>query len=137
MQRAHTAHKSGYFVARHFADRADVLVDSGGFVFYNQYSMNYRFNPDVYVALGVDKAAIHRRNGYVIWEAGKPPDFALEVAEVASETTHRRDTGENRVCTPAFGIAKYWRVDPTGGDYYGYALAGDAPVDGVSSCSED
>ena len=128
MQQAPTVHKGSYFVARHFADRPDVLVDSGGFVFYNQYSMNYRFNPDLYVAVGVDKAAIRQRNGYVIWEAGKPPDFALEVA---SETTHRRDTAEKTGLYASVGITEYWRVDPTGGDLYGYPLAGDILVDGI------
>ena len=128
MQQAPTVHKSGYFVARHFSNRADVLVDSGGFVFYNRYSMNYRFNPDLYVAFDVDKAAIRQRNGYVIWEAGKPPDFALEVA---SETTHRRDTAEKTGLYASVGITEYWRVDPTGGDFYGYPLAGDVLVDGI------
>lgn len=128
MQQAPTVHKSGYFVARHFADRGDVLVDSGGFVFYNRYSMNYRFNPDLYVAFDVDQAAIRQRNGYVIWEAGKPPDFALEVA---SETTHRRDTSEKTGLYASVGIIEYWRVDPTGGDLYGYPLAGDVLVDGI------
>ena len=64
--------KSGYFVARHFAGRPDVLVRTDGFIYYNQYSMNYHFRPDLYVAFGVDKDAIRRRNGYVIWEVGKP-----------------------------------------------------------------
>ena len=120
--------KSGYFMRRHFAGRRDVLVDSGGLVFYNQYSMSYRFRPDLYVAFGVDKDAIRRRNGYVIWEAGKPPDFALEVA---SESTHLRDTGEKAGLYASVGIAEYWRVDPTGGELYGDALAGDVLVDGV------
>ena len=123
-----TRDKSGFFVRRHFSSRPDVLVDSGGFVFYNQYSMNYRFRPDLYVAFGVDESAIRRRNGYVIWEAGKPPDFALEVA---SETTHLRDTGEKSGLYAGVGIAEYWRVDPTGGELYGYPLAGDVLVDGI------
>ncbi len=123
-----TRDKSGFFVRRHFSSRSDVLVDSGGFVFYNQYSMDYRFRPDLYVAFGVDESAIRRRNGYVIWEAGKPPDFALEVA---SETTNQRDTGEKPGLYASVGITEYWRVDPTGGDLYGYPLAGDVLVDGI------
>ena len=123
-----TKDKSGYFVRRHFSSRPDVLVDSGGFVFYNQHSMNCRFRPDLYVAFGVDEAAIRRRNGYVIWEAGKPPDFALEVA---SETTHEWDTGGKPGLYASVGITEYWRVDPTGGELYGYALAGDVLVEGV------
>ena len=31
----------------------------------------------------------------------------------------------------AFGIPEYWRVDPTGGQYYETGLAGDRLVDGV------
>ena len=123
-----TVNKSGYFVRRHFAGRLDVLVDSGGFVFYNRYSMNYRFKPDLYVAFRVDKTAIRRRNGYVIWEAGKPPDFALEVA---SETTSERDTAEKPGLYASVGITEFWRVDPTGGDWYGYPIAGDVLVDGI------
>ena len=120
--------KSGYFVARHFAGRPDVLVRTDGFVFYNEYNMNYRFRPDLYVAFGVDKAAIRSRNGYVIWETGKPPDFALEVA---SESTNERDTGEKPGLYASVGIPEYWRADPTGGDLYGYPLAGDVLIDGI------
>ena len=115
--RAPTIDKSGYFVARHFAGSPDVLVRTEGFIYYNEYDMNYRFQPDLYVASGVDADAIRQRNGYVIWEAGKPPDFALEVA---SETTHRRDTAEKTGLYASVGITEYWRVDPTGGDLYGY-----------------
>ena len=120
--------KSGYFVARHFAGRPDVMVRTDGFIFYNEYNMNYRFRPDLYVAFGVDKDAIRRRNGYVVWEVGKAPDFALEVA---SETTNERDTGEKPGLYASVGIGEYWRVDPTGGDFYGYPLAGDVLVDGI------
>ena len=44
--------------------------------------------------------------------------------KVASKTTHDRDTGFQRELYASLGIAEYWRVDPTGGDRYGYALAG-------------
>lgn len=123
-----TIDKSGYFVARHFGGRPDVLVRTEGFIYYNQYDMNYRFQPDLYVASGVGADAIRERNGYVIWEVGKAPDFALEIA---SESTNRRDTGEKPGLYASVGITEYWRVDPTGGDLYGYALAGDVLVDGI------
>lgn len=128
MTESPTVNKSVYFVRRHFAGRPDVLVDTGGFVFYNQFSMNYRFCPNLYVAFAVDKDAIRRRNGYIIWEAGKPPDFALEVA---SASTNARDTAEKPGLYASVGITEYWRVDPTGGELYGYPLAGDVLVDGV------
>ncbi len=128
MLQAPTIDKGGYFVGRHFSGRPDVLVRTDGFIFYNQYNMNYRFKPDLYVAFGVDADAIRRRNGYVIWEVGKPPDFALEVA---SETTHEWDTGGKPGLYAGVGIAEYWRVDPSGGDLYGYPLAGDVLVGGI------
>ena len=120
--------KSGYFVARHFAGRSDVMVRTGGFVFYNEYRMNYRFRPDLYVAFGVDRDDIRRRNGYVVWKMGKPPDFVLEVA---SETTSEWDTGGKPGLYSGIGIPEYWRVDPTGGEFYGYPIAGDLLVNGV------
>ena len=80
------------------------------------------------MAFGADESAIRRRNGYVIWEAGKPPDFALEVA---SGSTHEWDTGGKPGLYASVGITEYWRVDPTGGDLYGYALSRDVLVDGV------
>ena len=120
--------KSGYFVARHFAGRSDVMVRTGGFVFYNEYRMDYRFRPDLYVAFGVDRDAIRRRNGYVVWKMGKPPDFVLEVA---SETTSEWDTGGKPGLYSRIGIPEYWRVDPTGGEFYGYPIHGDMLVNGV------
>ena len=75
--------------------------------------MNYRFRPNLYVAFAVDKGVIRRRNGYVVWEAGKPPDFALEVA---SANTNARDTAEKPGLYASVGITEYLRVDPTGGE---------------------
>ena len=74
----------------YFLDRSDVFIDSGGFVFYQPGDMSARVRPDLYIAFGVDQDAIRRRNGYVVWEVGRPPDFVLEIA---SETTHSVDTG--------------------------------------------
>ncbi len=128
MQQAPIIDECGHLIRDHFADRPDVVVDTGGFVFYKPGDLNVRVRPDLYVAVGVDAAAIRRRNGYVIWEAGKPPDFALEVA---SESTHGLDTGTKPLVYSRIGIGEYWRFDPTGGELYGYALAGDILVNGV------
>ena len=81
--------------------------------------------PDCMVAFGVDPRGIERRNGYVISEMGKPPDFVLEVA---SESTGRRDTTVKRVGYARLGVPEYWRFDRTGGEYHGAALAGDRLV---------
>lgn len=120
-----TINKSGYFVAHHFAARPGTLVRAPCVLNFDPYNMNNRVEPDLLVAFGVEAASILPRNGYIIWEVGKPPDFVMEVA---SETTHRRDTGFKRDLYARLGIAEYWRVDPTGGDFYGYALAGDRLV---------
>ncbi len=123
-----TINKSGYFVARHFSGRPDTLARSPCVLNFDPHNMNNRVEPDLLVAFGVEPAAILPRNGYIIWDAGKPPDFVMEVA---SETTHSRDTGFKRDLYASLGIAEYWRVDPTGGDFYGYAMAGDRLVDGA------
>lgn len=118
----------GHLLRTYFAGRPEVLVDTGGFVFWDRQDMRRRRRPDLYISFGVDSAAIFDRNGYVVWEAGKAPDFALEVA---SETTHRVDTDEKPAVYAEIGISEYWRFDPTGGEWYGYPIAGDRLVDGA------
>ncbi len=82
--------------------------------------------PDLFIAFGVDPAAYRGRNGYVIAEQGKPPDFVLEVA---SPSTAGTDVGEKRDDYAAFGILEYWRFDETG-EHHGARLAGDRLVAG-------
>ena len=77
--------------------------------------------PDLLIAFDVDPEAYHRRNGYVISEQGKPPDFVLEVA---SPSTGRIDVEEKPVAYAALGIPEYWRFDETG-ENHGVRLAGD------------
>ena len=71
--------------------------------------------------------AIEARNGYVISEVGKPPDFVLEVA---SRGTGSRDYVEKREGYAGYGVREYWRFDHTGGRYHDAALAGDVLVEG-------
>ena len=82
--------------------------------------------PDLLVAFGADPALYRARNGYVISEQGKPPDFVLEVA---SRSTGRRDAVDKRAIYAELGIPEYWRFDETG-RYHGARLAGDRLVDG-------
>lgn len=103
-------------------DSDHVFIDMNTIVYYEPTDRNRRFQPDIYIAFGVDAAAIMRRNGYVIWEAGKPPDFALEVA---SESTANNDTGWKRDRYAQVGIREYWRFDPSGGNLYGRCLEGE------------
>ena len=79
------------------------------------------------VAFGVDPDAIFARNGYVISEVGKPPDFVLEVA---SESTGRRDYTAKRAIYAEYGVDEYWRFDPGSGQYHDQPLSGDRLVNG-------
>ena len=109
-------------------DRADVFVDTNSIVYYDPTNRNRRVQPDVYIAFNVDADTIRRRNGYLIWEVGKPPDFVLEVA---SESTADNDTGWKRDLYARLGVPEYWRFDRTGRELYGAGLAGEYLENGV------
>ena len=82
--------------------------------------------PDLLVAFGIDRSQAVFQNGYSIRDLGKPPDFVLEIASVR---TAENDYTNKRVDYANFGIPEYWRFDPTGGQRYDVALAGDRLVD--------
>ena len=127
MLKAEPVAQTDQILRAQFAGQPHTLVDSGGFVFYDPNDLiRGRVRPDVYIVFGVDTVSVRQRDGYVIHEAGKPPDFALEVA---SGSTRRVDTGPKRNLYAQIGIGEYWRFDPTGGDLYGYALGGDLLAD--------
>ena len=112
----------------HFAQRADVLISGQGYLRQEATNDAERLAPDCVVAFGVNPDAIVARNGYVISEVGKPPDFVLEVA---SRSTGRRDYTVKRAGYAGYGVREYWRFDHTGGRYHDAALAGDRLVAGV------
>ena len=113
-------------VAR-YEGRGDVFLDSNTFICYDRRNLNVRVGPDFYIAIGVDARAIRERALYLPWEAGKPPDLALEVA---SASTARHDVGRKRDIYAQVGVPEYWRYDPTGGELYGSPLVGERLVDG-------
>ena len=78
--------------------------------------------PDLLIAFNARPEAIIPRNGYLIPEQGKPPDFVLEVA---SESTGRRDETIKREDYARMGVLEYWRFDPSGGTFHSTHLAGD------------
>ena len=102
--------------------RRDVFVSGNTILCFDQNDLNIRVSPDLYAAFGVDATAIEERKLYLPWEAGKPPDFALEVA---SESTGKNDIGEKRLIYARIGIPEYWRFDGSGGDIYGEPLFGE------------
>ncbi len=111
----------------HFANRDDVLISGEGYLRHIGSNASERLAPDCVVAFGVDPRSIVARNGYVIGEVGKPPDFVLEVA---SRATGRRDYTVKREGYAGYGVGEYWRFDHTGGRYHDAALAGDVLADG-------
>ena len=84
--------------------------------------------PDLLVAFNINRSQAIWQNGYSIRDLGKPPDFVLEIASVK---TAENDYTNKRVDYANFGIPEYWRFDPTGGQRYDAALAGDRLVDGT------
>ena len=118
---------AGYSLKAYFADRNDVLVSGEGYLRYNGSNANERLAPDCVVAFGVDPRTITARNGYVISEVGKPPDFVLEVA---SRSTGRRDYTVKREGYAGYSVPEYWQFDHTGGRFHVSALSGDVLVNG-------
>ena len=111
-----------------FGRRPDVFLDRETNICYDPSNLNVRAAPDVYIAFGVDAAAIRPRKLYLPWEAGKPPDWVLEIA---SESTSRVDVNRKPGIYAQIGVPEYWRFDPTGGRYHGEPLAGGRLVNDV------
>ena len=110
-----------------FGQRPDTFLSSNTIICYDPDDLNVRVSPDVYLAFGVDAHAIRQRKLYLPWEAGKPPDWVLEVASVS---TGREDIGRKRAIYARIGVPEYWRFDPQDGAYHGERLAGDRLVAG-------
>ena len=64
--------------------------------------------PDMFVAMG--EPLIDEPDTYLIWEQGKPPDFALEVA---SKSTFRKDRREKIATYRSVGVKEYFLHDAT------------------------
>ena len=112
----------------HFRRFDDVLVSGNGYLIVSTGSVQdwrQHFYPDCVVAFGVEPKAIIARNGYVIFEVGKPPEFVLEIA---SRTTASRDETVKREGYAALGVSEYWRFDGSGKGLYSQPLSGDRLV---------
>ena len=117
-----------YLLRSLFEDRSDVFMSGMVFVSYDITDGNARLAPDFFIAFDVPNESI-RKNlpNFWVWEIGKVPDFALEMA---SPSTADNDLGYKRDKYAELGIAEYWRFDPTGGELYGQPLVGERLVDG-------
>ena len=120
-----------YFISAlraYFAERGDVLISGEGYLCHVASGSTAGWLvPDCIVVFGIDPFAIRARNGYVISEVGKTPDFVLEVG---SRSTGRIDYTTKRDGYAGYGVREYWRFDYTGGDYHDAAIAADVLVDG-------
>ena len=104
------------------------LISGPTFILYDIDNPNARIAPDCYVVFGADPEIATTHNSYRIWQWGKPPDF---VVEVASPSTASADLHRKRDIYERIGALEYWRIDPTGGDWYGQPLAAERLVNGV------
>ncbi|MCY3786914.1 MAG: Uma2 family endonuclease [bacterium] len=107
---------------RWLAARPDAWVCSDINIYYRQGEPDVVVAPDVAVAFGVDRGALEGRRTYKVWEAGAPPAWALEIA---SHSTYKRDLHAKPASFAELGVAEYWRLDPTGGDYFEPPLEGE------------
>ena len=83
--------------------------------------------PDLLVAFDADSNACRQRNGYLIPEQGKPPDFVLEIAPVLPS---HLDAATQGAAYAAMGVGEYWQFYPDGSSCEGDSLAGGWLVNG-------
>ena len=92
----------------YFKRRNDTLTAGGGYLRHDPMDEGGRYAPDCVVAFGVDPKAIIARNGYLISEVGKPPDFALDVA---CQDVGMIDRSIERETYERYQAREYWRLD--------------------------
>ena len=128
MQESRYIFNARFVIERHFKNRQDVLINGYGYLCHSTRNRRDWTYPDVIVAFGVDPGAIEARNGYVIDEIGKPPEFVLEVA---SKSTGEKDYTIKRQRYANLRVSEYWRFDHTGGKFHDQPLAGDLLINGA------
>ena len=121
----HHVNFPGYpgFLALHFGnpETTVILSEIAAGLFPTADRQGIRF-PDLLISFNARPDLIIPRNGYLIPEQGKPPDFVLEVG---SETTGGIDEDQKRRDYAGFLVPEYWRFDPSGGRFHTAHLAGD------------
>ena len=114
-------------IALHFGSPGTTVILSeiaaGLFVREDREGIRY---PDLLISFDAKPELIIPRNGYLIPEQGKPPEFVLEVA---SASTGEIDEDDKRRDYARFRVPEYWRFDPSGGEWHSVPLAGDRLVD--------
>ena len=113
----------------HFEDVPGVRVNGNTLMYYVEGNPYRSVSPDCYMARLSDEQweSIERNNVYLLWEVGKAPDFVLEIG---SRSTSKADLGGKRDLYAEIKVGEYWRLDATGGDFYGEPLVGEYLVNG-------
>ena len=102
-----------------FALRPDALVAGMGYVCADLDDPERWVVPDAVTAFGVDPEAVQARNGYVISEVGKPPDFVFDIAlgegdiadlppDIVSDMALNEDHALKRDIYAGFGVLESW-----------------------------
>lgn len=133
---------------RHFRSRPDVLVGANGFLCQTADDSTGWVKMDFVVAFDVIPDAIIGRNGYIIDEVGKPPEFLLEVVpEILSDPFVMSaedmfgefrpvdvrldyDYVRKRAAYERYGVGEYWRLCDPVDEHQSTALAGWQLADG-------
>ena len=116
-------HETGqtHHLSQYLGNRDITLVTAERYVVPGPaYVANESRYPDLLVAFNVDPAAYEARNGYVVSEQGKAPDFILEVA---SRRTASDDLEGKKDYYERLGVGEYWLFDSQG-EFYRFTLAG-------------
>ena len=117
-----------HYLAEHLGNRETTIIIGDVYISPEPASsMAGLFEPDLMIAFNARPDLMVARNGYVISEQDKPPDFVLEIG---SSSTGWRDTGVKRQGYADLGIPEYWRFDPSGGRFHDAPLAGDGLENG-------
>ncbi len=92
----------------HFAQESRVHVGGNLLLFYEEGNPRKHVSPDVFLVFGIDKEP--RRDHYLIWKEGKPPDFVLEMT---SKTTRREDQKTKfELYRDTLKVPEYFLFDP-------------------------
>ena len=125
----YSLHRTGISpsLARYLSNRDTTIVSAEHYIVPGEtYVAGESRAPDLMVVFDADPEAYDARNGYVVPEQGKPPDFILEVA---SRSSRHGDREEKKAYYETMGVQEYWLFDRTG-QFYGFHLAGFRLVQG-------
>ena len=107
-----------------FRNNPDVYVSGDLLIYYVQGDPRKSVAPDAFVSFGIGQKS---RRTYLVWQEGKLPDFAMEMA---SKNTYQNDLGEKMQLYARLGIPEYFLCDIEA-LYLPEPLMGFTLVDGV------